>query len=46
VVVLDTHALIFDALTPERLSPAARAAIERGEATRSRPRPCTTRHGW
>ena len=35
MIVLDTHALIFDALAPERLSPAARAVIESAEATRS-----------
>jgi PIN domain nuclease of toxin-antitoxin system len=32
VILLDTCALIFDALTPERLSPAAREALDRGEA--------------
>jgi PIN domain nuclease of toxin-antitoxin system len=32
VILLDTCTLIFDALTPERLSPAAREALERGEA--------------
>ena len=34
MIVLDTCILIFDALTPERLSPAARAAIEDGERNR------------
>jgi PIN domain nuclease of toxin-antitoxin system len=28
VIVLDTHAIIFDALVPKRLSPRARKAIE------------------
>ena len=32
MIVLDTCALIFDALTPDRLSGAARAALEDGEA--------------
>lgn len=32
MILLDTCALIFDALTPERLSPAAREALARGEA--------------
>ena len=32
MILLDTHALIFDALTPERLSPQAAAAIEQGAA--------------
>jgi PIN domain nuclease of toxin-antitoxin system len=32
VILLDTCTLIFDALTPERLSPAAREALDRGEA--------------
>ena len=32
MIVLDTNALVFDALAPERLSPAARSAIEKGEA--------------
>ncbi len=32
MILLDTCALIFDALTPERLSPAAHDAIARGEA--------------
>ena len=31
MILLDTCTLIFDALTPERLSPAALAALERGE---------------
>lgn len=30
MILLDTHAMIFDALTPERLSQAAQAAIEAG----------------
>jgi PIN domain nuclease of toxin-antitoxin system len=30
MILLDTHAMIFDALTPERLGPAAQAAIEAG----------------
>lgn len=32
MILLDTCTLIFDALTPERLSPAAREALVRGEA--------------
>ncbi|HEY0720850.1 MAG TPA: type II toxin-antitoxin system VapC family toxin, partial [Gammaproteobacteria bacterium] len=32
MILLDTCVLIFDALTPERLSPAARDALVRGEA--------------
>lgn len=32
MILLDTGVLIFDALTPDRLSAAARAALERGEA--------------
>lgn len=32
MILLDTCVLIFDALTPERLSPAARDALARGEA--------------
>ena len=32
MILLDTCALIFDALTPERLSTAAREALGRGEA--------------
>jgi len=32
VILLDTCILIFDALTPERLSTAARDALKRGEA--------------
>ena len=32
MILLDTCALIFDALTPERLSDPARGALERGEA--------------
>jgi len=32
LILLDTCALIFDALTPERLTPLAREALERGEA--------------
>jgi PIN domain nuclease of toxin-antitoxin system len=28
VIVLDTHAIVFDALVPKRLSPRARKAIE------------------
>ena len=32
MILLDTCALIFDALTPERLSGAAREALDRGEA--------------
>lgn len=31
MILLDTCALIFDALTPERLSGAAREALDRGE---------------
>jgi PIN domain nuclease of toxin-antitoxin system len=31
MIVLDTCALVYDALTPERLSAAAREALERGE---------------
>jgi PIN domain nuclease of toxin-antitoxin system len=31
VILLDTCALIFDALTPERLTPAALAALDQGE---------------
>jgi PIN domain nuclease of toxin-antitoxin system len=31
MIVLDTCALIFDALAPERLSAVAKAAIERGD---------------
>ena len=34
MIVLDTHALIYDALTPGRLSPRARKAIEAGFANR------------
>lgn len=30
MILLDTHAMIFDALTPERLGKAAQAAIEAG----------------
>ena len=29
--MLDTHAVVFDALAPQRLTPAARRAIERGD---------------
>jgi PIN domain nuclease of toxin-antitoxin system len=32
VILLDTHVLIYDALAPERLSTAARAALDDGEA--------------
>lgn len=32
MILLDTCTLIFDALAPERLSPAAREALARGEA--------------
>lgn len=32
MILLDTRALVFDALTPERLSGAAREALDRGEA--------------
>ncbi len=32
MILLDTCTLIFDALTPERLSPRARQALEHGEA--------------
>jgi PIN domain nuclease of toxin-antitoxin system len=32
VILLDTCVLIFDALTPERLSAPAREALDRGEA--------------
>jgi PIN domain nuclease of toxin-antitoxin system len=32
LILLDTCVLIFDALTPERLSPAAVSALDRGEA--------------
>jgi PIN domain nuclease of toxin-antitoxin system len=32
VILLDTCALVFDALTPQRLSGAARDALEAGEA--------------
>jgi PIN domain nuclease of toxin-antitoxin system len=32
VILLDTCALIFDALTPERLTGPAREALDRGEA--------------
>lgn len=32
MILLDTCALIFDALTPERLSAVAREALDRGEA--------------
>ena len=31
MILLDTCALIFDALTPERLTPAAAAALDQGE---------------
>ena len=31
MIVLDTCALVYDALTPERLSTAAREALDRGE---------------
>ena len=34
MIVLDTHALLYDALTPTRLSPRARKAIEAGFADR------------
>ena len=34
MIVLDTHALVFDALAPARLSARARKAIERGFADR------------
>ena len=34
MIILDTHALIYDALTPGRLSPRARKAIEAGFANR------------
>ena len=34
MIVLDTHALVYDALTPTRLSPRARKAIEAGFADR------------
>lgn len=34
MVVLDTCVLIFDALTPDRLSESARTAIERADASR------------
>lgn len=30
MIVLDTHVLIWDALAPDRLSPAAREAIDQG----------------
>jgi PIN domain nuclease of toxin-antitoxin system len=30
LIVLDTHALVYDALSPRRLSPRARKAIESG----------------
>jgi hypothetical protein len=33
MIILDTCVLIYDALTPDRLSDAARDAIERAEAT-------------
>lgn len=33
VVILDTNALIYDALRPQRLSRRARKAIERGDAS-------------
>ena len=32
MILLDTCVLVFDALTPERLSGTARAALDRGEA--------------
>ena len=35
LILLDTCALIFDALTPERLSVSARTALEEGEAAGS-----------
>ena len=31
MILLDTCVLVFDALTPERLSAAARSALEQGE---------------
>lgn len=34
MIVLDTHALVYDALTPGRLSPRARKAVESGFADR------------
>ncbi|GAB6044355.1 type II toxin-antitoxin system VapC family toxin [Endothiovibrio diazotrophicus] len=33
-IICDTHVLLFDALTPERLSPTARRLLEEGEARR------------
>jgi PIN domain nuclease of toxin-antitoxin system len=35
LILLDTCALIFDALTPERLSASARTALDQGEADAS-----------
>ncbi|HNJ06979.1 MAG TPA: hypothetical protein PLY77_03410 [Plasticicumulans sp.] len=34
MIVCDTHVLLFDALQPERLSAAARQALDAGEAGR------------
>ncbi|MBI4756838.1 MAG: type II toxin-antitoxin system VapC family toxin [Betaproteobacteria bacterium] len=35
MIVLDTHVLIYDALAPERLTSAARAALDEAEASGS-----------